>query len=417
MTPVVLSPFAHRLLIAIVFLFIPLSIVAPHSIVWAIIVSGLIGVYYSRKQPLVALPSSLTILLLLIPLWGLMTVLWANSPLNALTTSLKVLALVTLGLYWCRLTLSLPQATRKFLIQALIGGLILGLCFFIIDTWSGNLWQAFWKRSSAKAFAQGSLMVSLAAWPALLWVFRQPYSLFFRFSLASCLLFSVFWVLLQIDCDTSFMGLFLGICAFLGTFFLPRITSFSMRLFVPLFIMSFPFISLYAFKPEHIPTYNSYIHTSSYLDRLYIWNEVATSIFDHPWRGIGMDGTRHHEKIHLTHDWSYTDENDALQEKQTARFSIHPHNAILQLWLELGFFGILLGILLAYQVLYHIYCSTLHTLEKAVSAGLFTGVFLIVWVNLGFWQNWWISGLWMMIGLTLMLFKGKKETNEKLCNS
>lgn len=410
MTPVVLSPFAYRLLTVIIFLFVPLSIMAPHSIVWEIIIGGLIGLYYNRKQPFRDLPQPLTLLLLLIPLWGLVTALWSNQPLNSLTVSLKVLALLVLGLSWCQLTLRLPQAARKSFIHALMGGLLFGVCFFLIDAWSGNLWQAFWKKSSAKAFAQGSLMVSLVIWPILLWVFRQPYSFLFRLSLISCLLFSIFWVLFQIDCDTSFIGVFLGICVFSGTLLLPRITSFGMRLFVPLFILSFPFISLYAFKPEYMPAYNSYIHTSSYLDRFYIWNEVATSIFEHPWRGIGMDGTRYHEKIQEKRTWSYIDEKGAPQKNQTARFSIHPHNAILQLWLELGFPGMILGVLLAWQALFHIYSSTLRSMEKAISAGLFTAAFLIVWVNLGFWQNWWISGLWMTIGLVVMMFQEQKGT-------
>lgn len=416
MTPVALSPFAHRLLTVIVFLFIPLSIIAPHAVVWEIIIGGLTGLYYSRKQLLADLPKPLMTTLLLIPLWGLVTALWAEYPMVSLIMSLKIAALAVLGLYWCQLTLSLPRATRKSLIHALVGGLFLGIFFHVLDTWSGNVWQAFWKRSSAKAFAQGSLMISLTAWPAILWVLQRPYSLRLRLTIMICLLFSVFWTLFQIDCDTSFIGLFLGLSIFSGTLLFPRIASWSMRLFIPLFIVSFPFISLYAFKPEYIPRYNSYIHTSSYLDRLYIWNDVATSILEHPWRGIGMNGTPYHKKIQLTRDWSYIDEKGITRRNRTARFAMHPHNAILQIWLELGFMGVILGTLLAYQTLFHIYCSKLRRTEKAVCAGLFTGTFLIVWVNLGFWQNWWISGLWIIIGLTVMICEGKREANEKVCD-
>jgi O-antigen ligase len=190
-----------------------------------------------------------------------------------------------------------------------------------------------------------------------------------------------------------------------------------MRLFIPAFIISFPFISLFAFKPEHIPAYNNYLHTSSFLDRLYIWNDVATTILDHPWKGIGMDGTRHHEKTQKFRSWLYTDSTGKQNEIQTQRFGVHPHNAILQLWLELGALGFILGVLLPYQILFQIYRTNLLTIEKAVSAGLFTGTFLVVWVNLGFWQNWWISGLWIIIGLTISMFKGKGETGEKVYTS
>ncbi len=410
MTPVILSSFASRLLTAIVFLFIPLSIMAPHGVVWEIIMGGLVGLYYSQKHPLIKLPKPLVYTLLAIPFWAMVTVLWAEYPGSSFIMGLKILALIILGLYWCRLTLSLSQDTQKSLVKALMGGLFLGIFFLNLDAWSGNLWRAFWKKSASKAFAQGSLLISLAIWPAILWIFHHPRSLQWRLSFIICLLFSVFWTLFHIDCDSSFVGLFLGLCIFLGTLFLPRVTSRGMRLFLPLFIISFPFMSLYAFKPESIPAYNSYIHSSSYLDRLYIWNEVATTILEHPWRGIGMNGTHDHKKTQEMREWSYIDKKGTLHKNKTAYFGMHPHNAILQLWLELGFLGAILGVLLTHQVLLHIYGPDLRSLEKAIGAGLFTGAFVIVWVNLGFWQNWWISGLWIIIGLTVMMFRDIKES-------
>lgn len=414
MTPVPISPLVNRLLHIIIFIFIPIAILAPHMIVWEVIIGGLVGLYYSRKQSLAELPKSITILLLMIPFWALVTTLWADHPLSSLVTSLKTLSLVIFGLYWCRLTLSLPPLIRKSLVTALIVGLFIGIFFLTVDIWFENPWQTYWGKSSAKALSQGSLLISLAAWPTTLWIFQRPYSIYWRIVLLISLTSLIFWVLLQIDCDTSFIGLFLGICVFLGTLSLPRIASFGMRFFIPFLIVSFPFISLVAFKPEYIPVHNTYFHSVSFLDRLYLWNDVATTILDHPWLGIGMDGTRHHEKTQRVRAWSFIDKTGEQHKIQTQRFGLHPHNAILQLWLELGLFGFILGTLLAYQVLLQIYRNRLPSIEKAVGSGLFTGTFLVIWVNLGFWQNWWISGLWMIIGLTITMFKHKGETSEKV---
>jgi exopolysaccharide production protein ExoQ len=409
MTPVVLSPFANQLIKVLIF---PVSILVPHGVVWEIIIGGLIGLYYSRKQILEELPYPLVVTLFLIPLWAIVTTLWAKYPIVSLIMSLKILVLVLLGIFWCRLCLSLPQSTRQSLIRALLGGLFLGLFFLLIEYWSGQAWRYYLNKPSAKAYAQGSLLISLVVWPAILWALRLPYTFLWRFSLSGFLLIIVFWTLFQIDCDTSYIGLFMGLCAFVGTLLFPRLSSWGMRLFVPLFIVAFPFISLYAFKPEYVPAYNSYIHSSAYLDRLYIWNEVATSSLEHPIGGIGMDGTHSHDKASLFRDWTYVDESGKKWENHTPLIAMHPHNAILQLWLELGLPGVILGTLLAYLSLFYIYRTGLSSLEKAVSAGLFTGTFLVVWVNLGFWQNWWISGLWIIIGLTISMFNGKKEANE-----
>lgn len=410
MKPVILSLAIQRVLNFIIFLFIPLSLMAPHSIVWEIVIAGLIGLYYNYKQELYVLPRYLVMVLFAIPLWGLLTSLWSINPKASFLASLKILSLVTLGLSWCRLTLSLSEDAQKSLIKAFLGGLFFGLLLLSAEKILGNPWRIFWEKSSAKAFAQGSLMISLAAWPALYWVLERPYSKLVRLSLSISLFFSIFWGLFQIDCDTSYIGLFLGICAFISTLLFPRITSFGMRLCIPLFIILFPIISLNVFKQENIPTINTYTHSSSYLDRIYIWNEVATSILEHPWKGIGIDGTPHHQKNKMIREWAFTDHNGISMKMQSPRFALHPHNAILQLWLELGFLGVILAILLTYLTLHQIFRTKLVPTEKAICTGLFTGIFIIVWVNLGFWQSWWISGLWIIIGLTITLIKGKRDT-------
>ena len=414
MKPVILSLAAQRFLNFIIFLFIPLSILAPHSVVWEIVIAGLIGLYYHDKQQLYVLPRYLVIVLFAIPLWGLVTSLWSINPKASLLASLKILSLVILGFSWCRLTLSLSEESQKSLIKAFLGGLFFGLLLLSAEKILGNPWRIFWEKSSSKAFAQGSLVISLAAWPALYWIWQRHYSKPVRFGLIISLFISIFWNLFQIDCDTSFVGLFLGICTFGSTLLFPRTTSLGMRLGVPLFIILFPLISLNLFKPENIPTINTYTHSSSYIDRIYIWNEVATSILEHPWKGIGMDGTPYHKKGKMIREWTFSDHNGVSQKLQSTRFALHPHNAILQLWLELGFLGMILAILLTYLTLYQIYQTNFSRPEKAICAGLFTGIFIIIWVNLGFWQSWWISGLWIIIGLTMSLFKRKRETYERV---
>jgi len=78
-----------------------------------------------------------------------------------------------------------------------------------------------------------------------------------------------------------------------------------------------------------------------------------------------MDGTPHHEKRAIMREWSYIDQQGVLMNTQSTRFAIHPHNAILQLWLELGFLGVILGILLVHLTLFHIYRTSLAPIEKS----------------------------------------------------
>ena len=412
--PVILSPFACRLLQAVIFLIVPTAIVAPHGVVWGILISGALGLYYSLKQPLPHLPKPLPGITLALPLWGTVTSFWAEYPWISFIAGVKVLILFILGLYWCRLVSGLASDVKKSFLNAFIAGLLIGIIFLLVDIWLGNPWQMFWYKTSAKAFAQGTLIISLAFWPTALWVFRQNYSVFKNFTLLSILALTILYIFFNIDCDTSFIGLLIGIFIFLTTLWLPRLTCRGLRLGIPFLIICFPFISLHAFKPETIPAYNRYIYSASYLDRLYIWNEVAQSITDHPWRGIGLDGTRRHIKTSLPRTWIFEGQDGKIHTRQTMRFATHPHNAILQLWLELGIVGLMGGILLAFHVLSLIKNSAISSWERATSNALFINVLVIVWVSLGFWQNWWISGVWMVAGLLLAAVKDDRHVAQAL---
>lgn len=409
--PVVLSSFSYHLLRIIAFLFIPISILAPHGVVWTLLIGGMVAVYYSCKNSFVRFPKFLGVTLFMIPLWGGVTCLWAKYPMASLFMSLKVFTLIFLGIYWCRFVSSLPSSVQRSLSQLFLSGLLLGLFLLFIDMFFHNPWQTFWNKTSAKAFAQGTLMVGLGVWPFILWICKRPYAFYSRLTLLISFLLCVFGILLQIDCDSSFVGLILGICAFMGTLVLFRLTSFSLRFALPLFVMAFPFLSFVAFTPSHIPVYNVHLYSPSYIERLYIWNDVAESILVDPWKGVGMNGSRSHEKATQLRRWSYVDQKGKVHEKETQRLSVHPHNMILQLWLELGIVGFVLGVLLTYQIASQIYRSSLTLIEKAASAGLFMTTFLIVWVNLGFWQNWWIAGLWMVVGFMRTLSENEKIEN------
>jgi len=103
--------------------------------------------------------------------------------------------------------------------------------------------------------------------------------------------------------------------------------------------------------------------------RLDIWRFAAARIADKPWFGWGIDASRVWDAIPL-----------------------HPHNAVLQLWLELGVVGAALGAL---------FWSHVWTLIGAVAeisrsnAGVFAAVAVaylsIGGMSFGVWQEWWLA--------------------------
>lgn len=130
----------------------------------------------------------------------------------------------------------------------------------------------------------------------------------------------------------------------------------------------------------------------SAVQRLKIWSVVAEKIAERPVLGWGFDSSRTFS--------SREDQTSRLIERRpdgslfidvTEDIPLHPHNAILQWWLELGFLGAAVGAFIVGALF-----RTLLTLPR-LPAALATGMVLSATTNLaisyGAWQNWWLSAM------------------------
>jgi O-antigen ligase len=77
---------------------------------------------------------------------------------------------------------------------------------------------------------------------------------------------------------------------------------------------------------------------------------------------------------------------------------LHPHNAVLQVWLELGGVGVLLGFgALAFTLGAAFRAPDLaHRVSRAVlAAGAAAGISVAL-ISFGIWQEWWIASLGLL---------------------
>ncbi len=85
---------------------------------------------------------------------------------------------------------------------------------------------------------------------------------------------------------------------------------------------------------------------------------------------------------------------------------LHPHNSILQLWLELGVIGIVLFYILLYKIINKIYdIKKINPKYAAFGLASFFQIFLIGQFSYGFWQTWWISIIFINILIILFCIK------------
>jgi O-antigen ligase len=82
---------------------------------------------------------------------------------------------------------------------------------------------------------------------------------------------------------------------------------------------------------------------------------------------------------------------------------LHPHNVILQTWLELGLPGIILFVALC---IFIIMTSVNHLrlkFESAAILGQLVTILGIANLSFGMWQAWWIAAIWLSAGLMVLV--------------
>jgi O-antigen ligase len=119
----------------------------------------------------------------------------------------------------------------------------------------------------------------------------------------------------------------------------------------------------------------------STLHRWLIWRFTAARVAERPVLGWGFDSSR---SIPGSHE---------ILGMHGQSLPLHPHNAPLQWWLELGFPGALLGAALYLAALRAIMRGSLTRAATAAAQGLLFSATVVANLSYGTWQNWWLAAL------------------------
>jgi len=119
----------------------------------------------------------------------------------------------------------------------------------------------------------------------------------------------------------------------------------------------------------------------SFVHRIEIWHFASNLALQQPLLGWGLDSSRSLAERVFVSRGGY----------EFPVLPLHPHNAILQIWLELGFVGVLFGIATGLTVLRQI--GRLPRESQPVALAAFAGTLAMVSVAYGIWQAWWLGAL------------------------
>jgi O-antigen ligase len=238
-------------------------------------------------------------------------------------------------------------------------------------------------------FDRGTTVIGLLFWPLSLGLWRER-----RMRLLAATCVAVAAAIVIIPSSANRLALAVGAIMWVLTWYAPRAIPRLMLVAAVVLGLALPFAI-----PRLLPSNESVVVLHDHapwikftgLHRLLIWRFVSERIAERPMLGWGIDASRelpggHTKLVDTISRPVITANSEALP--------LHPHNAFMQWWVELGAVGAVLG--LATVAMLVLRAGALRPYETTASATAFAGAALtIAMLGYGFWQSWWLSTLWL----------------------
>lgn len=286
----------------------------------------------------------------------------------------------------------LPPPAARRLGWLFVGGLLAGILIFSAENALDHPLHRWVNAKDAGdlSVAEGNVpkraaaLLALLVWPAALVLHRRGFRL-----LAPALPLAFAGLSLLQPSRSAIVGVGLGLAALLAA---QRWTAATRRalgaVLAAAFAVAIPAAWLFerVLDLDHAPwLFRSAQH------RVEIWWRAAGRALDTPLLGQGIDASRALKPM------GETSQFDPLTE---SLLPLHPHNAFLQVWLELGALGAALALAVGLLVLAR--TRRLEPADQPYALASFTAALAMVSTAYGIWQAWWMAGM-LAAGLMLTL--------------
>jgi exopolysaccharide production protein ExoQ len=341
---------------------------------------------------------SLWVIIGVLPVLGLVSALWSLNRPDSLHMSFVLLLTISGGIVLilaARLLSAreVERFKRWFLVSSAIWTVLLfvellsggAVIIFIRDLINYPFPEMSHPRQS---FNSVMSVFSLLAWPVLL-LAKKPNSNIFLVAA----LIGIGAALVLSDAKAPAAGVVAGGLAFTVCWFFRRYGARVLVLGIAVLILLAPLVPAQIPDPRTTESELVTLYSTPDIHRILIWNKAADHIRKKPVFGTGLDTVRslYDKKTQIFYRvihrptgkmWTFLSEPIPL----------HPHNAVLQVWVELGLLGalallVILG--LSTRLIRRLHLGRTST---AVSAGYLVNLIVISNLSYGAWQSWWLSG-------------------------
>lgn len=325
-------------------------------------------------------------------LWSAASMIWAVVPGDSLEATLKAAAFFVFGVGGVAIAYGLSAEQRNAVGQAAVIGLVIGLCFLAME-WIGNgvisklLYGHVEKPGSERGFlwlGRGAAVLALLAWPALLWLWTNE-----RRWQAGALALATFFLIKQLQSATATYGFLASLLIFAVFRLRPKWGAWLLAGSFLMAVLVMPLVANNLDRLIELKVPDSRLSSpyENLRTRFKIWDFVGKRIVEKPLAGWGMNASR------SVPGGADTRRNPTSQDPRT-RISIlplHPHNVVLQWWLELGLIG---AAVFTVAIISLILGMTRWIKDNdALAAGLALLSLLgaIAFMSYGAWQSWWLA--------------------------
>jgi O-antigen ligase len=367
-------------------LFLPLLLLVPRGMAALASAAGLcaaclvLSTERKRLSPAFLLAAMLLGGLLL---WGAISALWSVAPLRSLAVALRLAGLFAAGLALAAAAGRVASPRR--LTFCLVAGLTSGIVIALSELATGGAMSSLFsdRLFQPTRLNQGSMTFAIMLLPAsagLAFLGHPLLALLLAVATAATI-----WALAGTAAKAALLaGLPVALLFYRSRGRLANIAAFL----TVVAIISAP---LTLARLERLPGLGEKADTFkiSAGHRLLIWSFAGDRIAEHVLLGWGLDSSR-----------AIPGGADPIRPGESW-MPLHPHNAALQLWLELGVPGpVLFALLIALAWRALASAPWPRLLSDAVAASLTTGL-VGCFATYGIWQEWWLGTLWFSLFLIL----------------
>jgi len=384
---------------ALICLLSPLAVLSPHGVV-PLGVAGALALTFDpsvRERFAKLLRGPLATALACLLVWAAVGTIWAPRPAGSFLLVLQVAGVMLAGgLLAVAAEGADEDAGRRAVIALGVAGAIL-LVILVSELLDGGvLYRAsrLWPEKFSLfpvVYDRAAAIAAIIAWPIAFALWRR-----FRPRAAILFLLLTLAILFELDMAAARLAFAVGAAVFAVSYWKPQAVRRAMIVVMLAGILAAPPILVATGVGRDLPELAQDLpaHAFSVKHRLLISQFVLGKIAERPLSGFGFDSSR------------------AIPGGRAPAIAgqpvlpLHPHNGILQVWLELGLPGAIIAAVIAFLVLRRMAAFEPRG-PAAMANATFAAFVTIAVISYGIWQNWWLMTAWIAAALAVFAAKAQ----------